>query len=265
MGSVWLAEHLELGTCVAVKLMDPELAATNVGLGRFKREAQAAASLDSPNIVRVFDFGIEGDTPYIVMELLKGESLGQRLQRVGSLELRSLISIYGQLGKAITKAHELGIVHRDLKPDNIFLVPDDDSDIAKVIDFGIAKRTLLAPGQITGVETRTGAMLGSPVYMSPEQASGSKDVDFRTDIWSLGIIAFECITGKRPYVSDSLGGLANAPRFAVTAKRLRSKPVTMVILVPVVRAMRLVPPSKHPRPPREASMRCRVMAWRTTS
>ncbi len=207
MGSVWLAEHVELGTRVAVKLMDPNVAMSAEGLGRFKREAQAAASLDCPNIVRVFDYGVDAETPYIAMELLRGESLAQRLKRLGRIDPTSLATIFLQVGKAITKAHDLGIVHRDLKPDNIFLVLDDGTDLAKVIDFGIAKRTSTFPGQASGIETRTGALLGTPFYMSPEQASGSKLVDYRTDIWSLGVIAYECITGKRPYESDSFGGL----------------------------------------------------------
>ncbi|MFC1643048.1 protein kinase [Myxococcota bacterium] len=207
MGSVWLAEHVELGTKVAVKLMDSASAANLDGHGRFRREAQAAATLDSLNIVRVFDYGVDLTTPYIVMELLKGESLAQRLERVGRITLLSLAHVYIQMGRALTTAHETGIIHRDLKPDNIFLVPGDDGDTVKVIDFGVAKRTTLDPGQLVGVQTRTGALVGTPFYMSPEQASGSKHIDYRTDIWSLGVIAYECITGQRPYQSDSLGGL----------------------------------------------------------
>ncbi|MGE5786543.1 MAG: protein kinase domain-containing protein [Myxococcales bacterium] len=207
MGSVWLAEHVELGTQLAIKLLDPSLASNPEWLQRFKREAQAAAGLDSPSIVRVFDYGIEEGVPYIAMELLKGESLAQRLQRCGSVELATLARIYLQICKALTKAHGQGIVHRDLKPANIFLTSDEDGDNAKLIDFGIAKRTDRVPGQDTGIETLTGAMLGTPFYMSPEQASGSKTVDFRTDIWSLGVIAFECITGKRLYNADSIGAL----------------------------------------------------------
>lgn len=207
MGSVWEAEHIELGTQLAIKLMDPSVAASPEGIRRFKREARAAASLDSPSIVRVFDYGVDGDTPYMAMELLKGESLAQRLRRLGRLDLSSLSSIYLQIGRAISKAHELGIVHRDLKPDNIFLVPGDEHELAKVIDFGIAKCTCFAPGQLDAGATRTGALLGTPFYMSPEQASGSKLIDHRTDVWSLGIIAYECMTGQRPYVSDSIGGL----------------------------------------------------------
>jgi serine/threonine-protein kinase len=210
MGSVWVAEHIELGTRVAVKLMAPGLATTPDGLARFKREAQAVANLASVNIVQVFDYGIDADTPYIAMELLKGESLANRLTRLGRIDAGTIASIYVQVGKAVTKAHESGLVHRDLKPDNIFLVTDEDGDVAKIIDFGIAKRTSIVPGQLSALQTQTGAMLGTPYYMSPEQASGSKSIDHRTDIWSLGIIAFECITGSRPYVADSLGALVLA-------------------------------------------------------
>lgn len=207
MGSVWQAQHLELGTQIAVKLMDPSLATHSEGLARFRREAQAAASLQSPNVVNVFDYGLDGDTPYIAMEMLQGENLAQRLARLRRLSLESTATILLQVARAIGKAHDAGIVHRDLKPDNIYLVRDEELEIAKVLDFGIAKRTG-NDGQLTGaVQTQTGAMLGTPFYMSPEQAGGKKDVDHRTDIWSFGVIACECVTGRRIFQADTLGGL----------------------------------------------------------
>ncbi len=209
MGSVWLSSHTELGTSVAIKLMDPSLAASSAGLARFKREAQAAAALESPHVVRVFDYGVDQGTPYIAMELLRGESLAARLRRLGRLEPAAVAEILGQVARAIGRAHDAGIVHRDLKPDNIFLVPEDEREIAKVLDFGIAKRTGHPSGEMA-LKTQTGAMLGTPYYMSPEQAAGSREIDHRTDIWSVGVIACECLVGRRPFDAETLGGLVLA-------------------------------------------------------
>ncbi len=207
MGAVWQAQHLELGIQIAVKLIDPSLATSDEGLARFRREAQSAASLQSPHVVNVFDYGVDGDTPYIAMEMLRGESLAQRLGRVRRLSPEATTTILLQVARAIGKAHDAGIVHRDLKPENIFLVRDEEFEVAKVLDFGIAKRTGI-DGQITSaVQTQTGMMLGTPFYMSPEQAGGKKDIDHRTDIWSFGVIACECITGVRIFQEDTLGGL----------------------------------------------------------
>ncbi len=209
MGSVWRAEHVELGTPVAVKLIDPAIAMSPEATARFKREAQAAAALRSTHVVQVLDYGIDDQTPYIVMELLEGESLADRMARVRQLSPETLVDIFTQVGRALARAHERNIVHRDLKPDNIFLVREGDADVAKVLDFGIAK----AGGSFSttgGLQTRTGAMLGTPYYMSPEQASGKRGVDFRSDLWSLGIIAFECLTGARPFEADTLGGIVLA-------------------------------------------------------
>src|SRR5512133_18476 len=128
MGSVWQAQHLELETKVAVKLMDPSLANHPEGLLRFRREAQAAASLRSPNVVKVYDYGVDGDVPYIVMELLEGESLADRLLRENVLSIEATSTILSQVARAISKAHEVGIIHRDLKPDNIFLAKTEEGE-----------------------------------------------------------------------------------------------------------------------------------------
>jgi serine/threonine-protein kinase len=138
------------------------------------------------------------------MELLDGEDLGKRLARLGRLAPHELLTIVTQVCRALTKAHSQGIVHRDLKPDNIFLVRDDDREITKVLDFGIAKA---AGSGAPGASTRTGAMLGTPYYMSPEQAQGTKAVDARSDLWSLAVIVFEALTGQRPFESEALGDL----------------------------------------------------------
>jgi eukaryotic-like serine/threonine-protein kinase len=205
MGSVWKAEHVQLRSPVAIKLIEQSIATNPEALARFLREAQSAASLRSPHVVQILDHGADHGVPYIAMELLDGESLASRLERLRTLSPVATAAIMSQVARAMSKAHEAGIVHRDLKPDNIFLVKNDDEEVAKVLDFGIAK----AAGQQLGPSssTRTGALLGTPYYMSPEQAEGNRLVDFRTDIWALGVIAFECILGRRPFESEAFGSL----------------------------------------------------------
>ncbi|MFZ5890102.1 MAG: serine/threonine-protein kinase [Myxococcota bacterium] len=207
MGSVWRAWDLKLNADVAVKLIDPRYAASPEALARFRREAQAAAAIRSTYVVQILDHGIDEDTPFIAMELLHGESLAQRLAHVGRLSPESTGRLLSQVARALSLAHEHGIVHRDLKPDNIFLVHEGDEDIGKVLDFGVARSHTL--NDSVGLATETGAVLGTPYYMSPEQAAG-KPLDWLTDIWSFAIIACECVTGRRPYVADSLPALFHA-------------------------------------------------------
>lgn len=204
MGAVWRAEHLGLSSHVAIKLIDEEIVKSEEMLARFKREAQAAASLRMTNVVQILDYGVDGQTPYIAMELLEGETLSTRLERQSALVPEEAASILSQVGRALARAHEHGIVHRDLKPDNIFLVQDGDQEIAKVLDFGVAKTS--------GTEralhnTSTGALLGTPYYMSPEQATARGDVDSLTDVWALGVVAFESLVGRRPFDGPSIGAI----------------------------------------------------------
>lgn len=212
MGSVWRAAHVELSTMsVAVKLMLPEIAAHPEALARFKREAEAATLLRSPHLVQVYDFGVDAGTPYIVMELLRGgEELSDRLARVGRLSLGEAAGLLEQVARGVGKAHDVGIVHRDLKPGNIYLEPDDDREVVKVFDFGIAKRMDGFGPSTMGLQTQSGAVLGTPFYMSPEQATGKREIDHRTDIWSFGVIAFECVTGSRPFERDNIGAVVVA-------------------------------------------------------
>ncbi|HZO17086.1 MAG TPA: serine/threonine-protein kinase [Polyangiaceae bacterium] len=211
MGEVWRAEHIALRAPVAVKLIDAELLARVDGaeleeiLARFEREAQAAALLRSPHVVHVMDHGVEQGVPYLVMELLEGETLEDRLVRRRPLKHAETLRILSDVGRAMSKAHKLGIVHRDLKPDNIFLVQNEDAEIAKVLDFGVAKLTNPVPGQ--GHTTRTGHLLGTPCYMSPEQAQGKGDIDARSDLWAMAVMAFECVCGYRPFESNAVGEL----------------------------------------------------------
>jgi eukaryotic-like serine/threonine-protein kinase len=205
MGSVWAARHLALDSKVAVKLLDPSIAQDAAAAARFAREAQAAASLRSPHVVQILDHGIDGGTPFIAMELLEGESLAERLARVGRLSAEDTARILTEVARAVGKAHESGIIHRDIKPENVFLSPNDDIEIAKVLDFGIAKQSRYdtSNAQIT----QSGAVFGSPYYMSPEQAEGASDLDHRTDIWSLAVVAYECLLGARPFEGQTLASL----------------------------------------------------------
>jgi serine/threonine protein kinase len=204
MGAVWHATHLGLDIPCAIKFVKGELADQEDIKQRFEREAKAAAHLRSPHVVQILDHGVCEGTPYIAMELLDGEDLGARLQKRGRLTPEELHKVMSEACRALAKAHAQGIVHRDLKPDNIFLVKDDDREITKVLDFGIAKTVT---NELGGSGTKTGAMLGTPYYMSPEQAQGTKTVDFRSDLWSLAVIAYQCLTGALPFESEALGDL----------------------------------------------------------
>ena len=208
MGAVWVAEHVELGTPAAVKLLDHNIADTTEALSRFKREAQSAASLRSTNIVQVFDYGVDDHTPYIAMELLRGQSLAEKLGNERLIAPRETGIILHQVARAAAWAHSRDIVHRDLKPGNIFLTEDANDVIVKLLDFGIAKPMKLDLS-LTPV-TLTGSIMGTPQYMSPEQASGKRQVNHRTDIWSYAIIAFECLTGHHAFRAETLGGLVLA-------------------------------------------------------
>jgi serine/threonine-protein kinase len=209
MGSIWRAQHLVLAAPVAVKLIDREAFPDEETLQRFMREAQSAATLRSPHVVQILDYGVDDKLPFIVMELLDGENLAQRLRRLGRLPSAETARIVTHIGRAVGRAHEAGIVHRDLKPENVFLIRNEDEEIAKVLDFGVAKVSVGSLGQAgeEGTRTRTGSILGTPYYMSPEQAQGNKTVDTRSDLWSLGVIAFECLVGRRPFYSEGLGDL----------------------------------------------------------
>jgi serine/threonine-protein kinase len=207
MGSVWEARHVSLGTPSAIKFIESEYADSQEARSRFDKEAKAAATIQSKHAIQIFDHGMTDDgKPYIVMELLQGEPLDKVIDR-GPLSLQETARIIQQVCRGLARAHERGIVHRDLKPENIFLVktPDDDEPIAKVLDFGIAKIQSKNSGLTSS--TKTGAVLGTPFYMSPEQARGLRNVDYRADIWSLGVIAFRCVTGKLPFDGESVGDL----------------------------------------------------------
>ncbi len=202
---VWVAEHLALGSQVAVKLIDPELAKQDDARERFAREATAAAKLRSAHVVQMLDHGIEGDQPFIVMELLDGEDLFDRLERNRRLTLAETSKILTQVARALMRAHAEGIIHRDLKPENVFLVRNEDEELAKVLDFGVAK--VMTPAKAAMTRTGVGTLIGTPHYMSPEQVKGVSEIDHRSDLWSLGVIAYQCVTGHLPFDSEGVGDL----------------------------------------------------------
>ncbi|MFT3776151.1 MAG: serine/threonine-protein kinase [Minicystis sp.] len=207
MGSVWAARHEQLDMLVALKFIEAE-AGTDLAdaRARFEREAKAAAQIRSPHVAQIIDHGIDGDRPYIAMELLEGEDLGERLRREGRISLAAAAKIVTQAAKALRRAHEAGIIHRDLKPGNIYLARFDDDEIVKILDFGVAK--VRAAGAIDGpLATQTGIVFGSPSYMSPEQARGVRTLDHRSDLWSLAVIVFRAVTGVKPFQAASIGDL----------------------------------------------------------
>jgi serine/threonine-protein kinase len=203
MGTVWLAQDILLDSSCALKLIDDDKAESEEVRMRFAREAKVAAQLRGPHVVDVFDHGEWSGIPYIAMEFLDGEDLGTRLDRVKKLDFAATYRVVAHVARALVKAHAYGIVHRDLKPENIFLVEGDEGEVAKVLDFGIAKHDAYS---LRDKATKTGSFLGTPFYVSPEQARG-KPTDHRSDLWSLGVIAFQCLTGRPPFESEALGEL----------------------------------------------------------
>jgi len=206
MGSVWLADHLTLRTQVAVKFMSWHLSRSGEAAARFSREASAAAQIKSPHVVQIFDHGLlDGQLPYIVMELLEGETLARYVQRHGGrLSFSSTSQIVTQVCKALSRAHAQQVIHRDIKPDNIFVTDSDGEIFVKLLDFGVAKH--VSEGAIN--MTSTGAVVGTPHYMSPEQMLSSKHVDARADLWAVGVVAYQCVTGTVPFDAETFAGVA---------------------------------------------------------
>jgi serine/threonine-protein kinase len=202
MGVVVAARHLQLDELVAIKFLHATFAAQKDQVERFLREGRAAVKIKSEHVARVRDVDVlENGTPYMIMEHLTGLDLGELLVRDGPVPLQEAVEYVLQACECLAEAHTSGIVHRDLKPANLFLMDRaDGSPCVKVLDFGISK---LKDAQQAAL-TNTNGMMGSPLYMAPEQLSSSKTVDQRTDVWALGVILFELLTNKRPFQADSL-------------------------------------------------------------
>jgi serine/threonine-protein kinase len=227
MGTVYSGEHVYIKKPVAVKILHPQFARYTEAVNRFLREARAASSINHPNIVDVTDFGLLGDgLVYFVMEYLDGKSLEDLIEREGAVELHRAINVANQMALALEAAHDNGVIHRDLKPDNVMLLArpgrrdlvriatgnaisamaappvlekEESWDFVKILDFGIAK--VLIPDELTA-ETVQGAVFGTPEYMSPEAARG-EDVDHRADVYSLGVIMFDMLTGRPPFEAQA--------------------------------------------------------------
>ena len=220
MGAVYMGEHPLIGKRVAVKVLLDELTANEALVTRFFHEAKAANDIRHQNIVDIVDFGkLEkpggGHIVYLIMELLEGQSVAARLdaQRLSFDEVRHVL---GQCCSGLAASHAKGIIHRDLKPDNLFLVRrGSDENFVKILDFGIAKLTANAS---TGSKTRTGTLIGTPAYMSPEQCAGRSNIDARSDVYALGIVMYEMLTGQVPFKGEGFGDIVVA-QLTETAKK----------------------------------------------
>ena len=218
MGAVFEAMHVRLNQRVAIKMLHPYVKDLPGSIERFEREARAAGQLQSPNITRVLDVETKKTAlPYMVMEFLDGKDLGQELAAHGRLPICDAVDYLLQACAGMREAHAAGIIHRDLKPANIFLCRTPEGPVIKVVDFGISKITTEVDGRLTAAMTT----MGSPVYMSPEQLREAKDVDQRADIWGLGVILFELITGRTPHTGTVT---------VVTAAIVSEKPPTLSAL-----------------------------------
>jgi serine/threonine-protein kinase len=209
MGSVWTAHHIDLDIPIAIKLMAMRCGRSSRNRARFLREARAAAKLRSRNVVAVLDYGVDRDTPYIVMERLDGEDLWTRLARQRTLPAPEIAKLLAAVGNALELARAAGIVDRDLKPENIFFAraPGEPEEVVKVLDFGLAKELFPIPGDES---TTTGVVVGTPHYMSPEQARGAELIDHRSDLWSVGVILYQALTGQLPFTGAFSMAVLNA-------------------------------------------------------
>ncbi len=207
MGSVWAARNELTNRDFAVKFLLPELSQNEEALNRFFLEARACGQIRHSAIVDVYDMGqAEDGSPYLVMELLEGEGFDQRIIRQGFLRPVDVCRYTATISRGLEEAHTRGLIHRDLKPGNIFFAIDKKGEVhPKVLDFGISKET--SAEHFDFVKTSTGTVLGSPAYMSPEQAKGEVDVDARTDIWALGVIMYEALTGELPFDANNYNAL----------------------------------------------------------
>jgi serine/threonine protein kinase len=236
MGAVYLGRHVKLGRTVAVKFLRGELKGIKGLVTRFYREARAASGISHPNIIDVYDVGVADlGEPYLVMEYLSGENLASLLARKGPISLAATCGIMEPTLRALHAAHERGIVHRDLKPENIFLMRQENGPpVIKIIDFGVSKFLQSEQTQLT----RTGSLLGTPSYMSPEQARGRGTVDQRADIYSIGVVLYNMRSGSLPFVGESYNDLivniltepAKAPTEAYPDFPSDAEPIVMRLL-----------------------------------
>ncbi|MEW6731109.1 MAG: bifunctional serine/threonine-protein kinase/formylglycine-generating enzyme family protein [Acidobacteriota bacterium] len=220
MGRVYKARHLDLGNLVAIKMLNTNLIQNDEAIERFKREARASAKVLHPNTVRVFDYGVEGNACFLVMEFLEGEPLRKRLSKRKRLPLPEIVHFVEQVCYVLEVMHRKGIVHRDLKPDNIFFHQQEDIEVVKVLDFGIAK---VSSATIDSTLTRPGSLVGTPHYMSPEQCQGI-ELDGRADLYSFGVILYEMLAGRVPFDAEN--------SLTLMFKHVQEEPQQLSVIVP---------------------------------
>ncbi len=213
MGTVYEAEHLAIGRAVAVKVLHPQQMRKKEAVKRFQHEARAAGAIGHPNICEVYDLGtLDDGRPYLVMEKLVGNTLADRIREHGGLPVAEVADVLTQVLSGLVVAHAKGILHRDIKPENVFLASRVGCPpVAKLLDFGVSKIVSLNPGGDPDDEmvdlTRTGMVMGTPYYMSPEQARGDRNLDGRVDLYACGVLAYEAVTGRRPFVANNYHAL----------------------------------------------------------
>ena len=270
MGTVYKAEHTLIGKHAAVKVLHPELSSNHDIVNRFFNEAKATTTIKHPGIVEIFDYGrMKSGNAYLTMEFLEGMSLAHRMRmrdRMGEGEAAMLLR---GVCSALGAAHAKGIVHRDLKPDNIFLTPDPDSAIGerpKLLDFGIAKLTDIG---LAGSATKTGAVMGTPTYMSPEQCRGTGDVDARADLYSIGCIFYELVTGNPPFTNLGAGELIGAHLYLEPEPPSTVVPDLHADTVKLIMALLRKRPAERPQTAKELGQRLADLAqklgWITAS
>ena len=261
MGTVYRAEHTLIGKLAAVKVLHPELSGSQEIVQRFFNEAKATTQIKHPGIVEVFDFGfMASGHAFLIMEFLEGMSLARRLKTKGKMAEGEAAMMLRAVCSALSAAHAKGIVHRDLKPDNIFLVTDQDSptgDRPKVLDFGIAKLTDIG---LAGTATKTGAVMGTPTYMSPEQCKGTGDVDHRADLYSLGCIFYELIVGRPPFTKLGAGELIGAHIYAQPDPPSKYNPDISKDSEKLIMALLNKRPEKRPQTAKELAQRLAQLA-----
>ncbi|MDB4956737.1 MAG: serine/threonine protein kinase [Myxococcales bacterium] len=261
MGTVYKAEHVLIGKLAAVKVLHPELCNNRDIVNRFFNEAKATTQIKHPGIVEVFDFGYlpSGDA-FIIMEFLEGMSLAQRLKSRGRMEEGEAAMLLKSMCSALGAAHAKGIVHRDLKPDNIFLVPDPEAasgERPKLLDFGIAKLTDLGPA---GSGTKTGAVMGTPTYMSPEQCRGTGNIDLRADLYSLGCIFYELLCGRPPFIAEGAGELIGAHLLTQPDSPRKYAPAISAPSENLIMALLAKEPAQRPQTAKELGQRLTAIA-----
>src|SRR5579859_282114 len=218
MGAVVAARHLKLDHMVAIKVLLPEVLDDEEIVARFEREGRASAQITSDHIARVTDVGVlDGGAPFMVMEYLAGEDLGVILRREGTLSVEQAVELAIQACDVLSEAHALGIVHRDLKPANLFCVARGERFSIKVLDFGISK---VMNEHMTNVH----GLIGSPAYMSPEQIRAPHTVDGRADIWALGVVLFEALTGRVPFDARTIPAMLTSIALQPTPSIRRARP-----------------------------------------